>query len=355
MQYAYLGESGLVVSKLAFGTMTFATEGAPPFARLSRADAETVIAKAIESGVNLFDTANVYSGAKSETILGEILAARRKEAIIVTKAGARTGSSPNDAGLSARHLHLNIDESLKRLRTDWIDVYLCHLPDTRTPLEETLLALDQIVRAGKVRYIGISNWPAWMAAKAVALQRSNNLARFVTGQFQYNLLNREVEAEILPCAIDAGLGLMAYSPLASGVLSGKYSDKDPSGSGGRLSKIKIEIDHDKARAVVTDLLAISAERSVPPSAIALAWLAQQPAVSTILMGINRIEQLEANLKAADLVLTENEIERLSRIARLPARYPQTLFDMLGDGWMDPRARDHAPSYSQRGPWAPKAA
>jgi len=356
MRYTYLGNSGLVVSVLGFGAMTFATDNGMPFAGLSRSDADRVIGLCLEAGVTLFDTADVYCNGESEVILGELIAARREDVVIVTKGGSRAGRSPNEVGLSARHLHRSIDSSLKRLGTDWIDVYLCHLPDARTPLEETLLALDQIVRSGKARYIGVSNWPAWMAAKAVALQRSNNLARFVTGQFQYNLLDREVEAEIVPCALDAGLGLMAYSPLASGILSGKYSDKDPTGGGGRLSKLPfaMDIDHEMARAVVAELLAIAAERGAPASAIALAWLAQQPAMSTILMGINRLEQLEANLKAADLVLTDDEVERLSRISRLKPRYPQTLFNMLGDGWMDPRARDQAPVYKSQGPWRPKA-
>jgi aryl-alcohol dehydrogenase-like predicted oxidoreductase len=356
VQYAYLGNSGLVVSILGFGGMTFATENGLPLAGLSRPDAERAIDQCLDSGVNLFDTADVYCSGESETILGELLAKRREDVVIVTKGGSRAGQSANDVGLSARHLHWSIDQSLKRLGTDWVDVYLCHLPDARTPLEETLLALDQIVRSGRARYIGVSNWPAWMVAKAVAIQRSENLARFVTGQFQYNLLEREVEVELVPCSLDAGLGMMVYSPLASGVLSGKYFDKDPASVGGRLSPYPDakDLSNQHARAVVSELFAISAERDAPPSAIALAWIARQPAVSTILMGINRVEQLEANLNAADLVLTDDELERLSRITRLPSRYPQALFDMIGDGWMDPRDRDRAPTYSEQGIWRPKA-
>jgi aryl-alcohol dehydrogenase-like predicted oxidoreductase len=162
--------------------------------------------------------------------------------------------------------------------------------------------------------------------------------------------------ELVPCSLDAGLGMMVYSPLASGVLSGKYFDKDPASVGGRLSPYPDakDLSNQHARAVVSELFAISAERDAPPSAIALAWIARQPAVSTILMGINRVEQLEANLNAADLVLTDDELERLSRITRLPSRYPQALFDMIGDGWMDPRDRDRAPTYSEQGIWRPKA-
>jgi aryl-alcohol dehydrogenase-like predicted oxidoreductase len=356
LQYAYLGNSGLVVSMLGFGAMTFATETGIPLAGLSRGDAKLVIKQCLDSGVNLFDSADVYCSGESETILGELLAKGRENVVIVTKGGSRAGQSANDVGLSARHLHWSIEQSLNRLGTDWIDVYLCHLPDARTPLEETLLALDQIVRSGKARYIGVSNWPAWMVAKAVALQRSNNLARFITGQFQYNLLEREVEVDLVPCSLDAGLGMMVYSPLASGVLSGKYLDKDPASVGGRLSPFPNakDLSNENARAVVTELLAISAERDAPASAIALAWLARQPTVSTILMGINRVEQLEANLKAEDLILTDDELERLGRITRLQPRYPQALFDMIGDGWMDPRDRDRSPTYSEQGIWRPKA-
>lgn len=356
MEYAFLGASGLVTSKLGFGTMTFATPGGIPFAGLSRADAEIVMSKLLEAGVTLFDTANVYCSGQSETILGELLGSRRRDVILVTKGGSRTGRSANDAGLSARHLHLNVEASLKRLGTDWIDVYLCHLPDARTPMEEILLALDQIVRSGKVRYIGCSNWPAWMSAKALEIQRANSLARFVAGQYQYNLLDREVEVDIVPAALDGGLGLMAYSPLASGVLSGKYTQQNPTGSGGRLGMIKmpIPLDHDLARAVLLELNAVASDRGMPASAVALAWLAQQPSVSTVLMGINRIEQADANLRAADLTLTPEEIERLGKVARPTPRYPQTLFNMLGDGWIDPRDRNRPPRPANRGPWAPTA-
>lgn len=354
MRYSYLGESGLVVSRLGFGAMTFATEGGMPFAKLDKPEASTVMSKLLDAGVNLLDTADAYSNGQSETILGELIGDKRNDVIIVTKGGARVGSTPNEVGLSARHLHMSVEKSLKRLGTDWIDVYLCHLPDTRTPLEETLLALDQIVRSGKVRYIGFSNWPAWLSAKAKAMQRANNLARFVTGQYQYNLLDRDIESEIIPCALDSGDGIIAFSPLASGLLSGKYSEKDPSGGGGRLSQISLltEIDHETAVNVVGTLRDVAQERNVPVSAIALAWVTVQPAVSTVLMGINRIEQLEANLEAADLVLSSEEVERLGRSSVPKLRYPFTMLKSLGDGWTDPRARDVAPAPINRAAWAP---
>jgi aryl-alcohol dehydrogenase-like predicted oxidoreductase len=355
MQYSFLGSSGLVVSKLGFGAMTFAAEGGVPFAALGRKDAEIVMGRLIESGVTLLDTANVYSNSQNETILGELMGAARREMIVVTKAGARTGLSPNDAGLSARHLHLNVDESLKRLKTDWIDVFLCHLPDTRTPLEETLLALDQIVRAGKARYIGFSNWPSWLAAKAVAMQKANNLARFVTGQYQYNLLEREIEVDIIPACVDAGVGMMAYSPLASGLLSGKYSESDPTGGGGRLSIIQLPstIDHQMAVNAMGAVIKIANERDIPPAAVALAWVAGQSGLSTVLMGVNKPTQLESNLKAADLILTSKENELLSATTKPPVRYPRTLLQMLGDDWTDPRVRDKAPRPTAQGPWRPE--
>lgn len=356
MRYQFLGNSGLVVSELGFGAMTFATADGISLAGLSRADGARVVDLCLDAGVTLFDTADVYCSGESETILGEMLAKRRQDVVIVTKGGSRAGLSPNDVGLSARHIHRSVDQSLARLGSDWIDVYLCHVPDARTPLEETLLALDQIVRAGKARYIGVSNWPAWMLAKAVAFQRANNLARFVTGQFQYNLLEREVEFEIVPCSLDAGVGLMAYSPLASGVLTGKYAQKDQPQEDWRLTKFANSKDRGNALLpdILKELLAIAEEHNVPPGAVALAWLARQPAMSTVVMGINRVEQAESNLKAADLELTEEELARMSVITKPAVRYPQALFDMLGgDGWPDPRARDVAPTYKQQGIWRPK--
>lgn len=352
MEYSYFGNSGLVVSKLGFGAMTFATDNGMPFANLSKADAKLVIDQLLDAGVTLFDSANVYCSGQSESILGELLGERRNDVIIVTKGGSRAGRSPNQVGLSARHLHMEIDGSLKRLNSDWIDVYLCHLPDMRTPLEETLFALDQIVRSGKARYVGYSNWPAWLAAKAVAMQKALGFSRFIAGQYQYNLLDREPEAEMVPAMLDAGVGMMAYSPLASGVLTGKYNTPE-AGADGRLAKINIpnRAHEEGVMQLLDSMRLIAAEKNVSMASLALAWVRQQPSVATVLMGINKVSQLADNLAAADLVLSADEQKTLGNFAALPIRYPHTLFAMLGgDGWPDPRDRVKAPQYAAGGPW-----
>jgi aryl-alcohol dehydrogenase-like predicted oxidoreductase len=353
VEYSYLGNSGLVVSKLGFGAMTFATDSGMPFANLSKADAATVIDQLLDAGVTLFDSANVYCNGQSESILSELLGARRKDVIIVTKGGSRAGRSPNEVGLSARHLHMEIEGSLKRLNSDWIDVYLCHLPDLRAPLEETLFALDQIVRSGKARYVGYSNWPAWLASKAVATQKALGFSPFIAGQYQYSLLDREPESEMVPAMLDAGVGMMAYSPLASGVLTGKYNTAD-AGTDGRLAKLSFLPNraHDKqVIALVEAMRAIAQAKHVSVASLALAWVKQQPSVSTVLLGINKVAQLADNLAAADLVLSEAEQQELGNFAALPVRYPHSLFSMLGgDGWPDPRDRAKTPAYANSGAW-----
>ena len=335
MQYARLGETGLVVSKLALGTMTFGTGRDRPAAaaiyKLDQAGADRLVAEAIAAGVNHFNSADIYSGGESETMLGKALGARRQEVVISTKVGNRMDPGLLQAGLSRRHILEAAEASLKRLGTDYIDVYLAHRTDPHTPLEETLEAFDALVRQGKVRYVGFSNWPAWMAATARGLQQQRGYEPFRAAEMYYSLVGRDLEDEFAPWAQQAGCGLIVWSPLAGGFLSGKYTREDPSGGGGRLSGFDmIPFDREQGYRTVDVLKAVAARHGATPAAIALAWLLGRSAVSSVLVGASSSEQLAANLAAADIGLTEQDLAELDQVSALAPRYP---------GWFTPKVRD----------------
>jgi aryl-alcohol dehydrogenase-like predicted oxidoreductase len=324
MRYARLGNSGLIVSRIAFGTMTMGSGMTPALAKLNATESGKLIGQALDAGVNFFDTANVYHTGESERYLGEALGSRRKEAVIATKVGMRFSTRLDDSGLSARNIHQSLDDSLARLGTDHVDLLLCHRTDPLTPLEETLAALDQVVRQGKVRYVGFSNWPSWMAAKAVAMQKANGWAPFICGQMYYSLVGRELEHEYVPFALDAGVGTMVWSPLAGGFLSGKYTREDPSGGGGRINSFELlPIDRERGYDIVAVLREIAAERGASVPAVALAWVAGQPAVSTVIIGFSNETQMKENLEAADLVLSAEERERIEAVSSITPQYPQS--------------------------------
>jgi aryl-alcohol dehydrogenase-like predicted oxidoreductase len=319
VRYSQLGSSGLIVSRLAFGAMTLG-EAFAPLAGPTGKEAEAMVLSALDKGINLFDTADVYHHGQSETLLGEALGKRRDEAVIATKAGMRAGPALLDAGLSARHLHRSIDASLTRLGTDRVDLFLAHCPDPLVPLEETLIALDAIVRAGKARYIGFSNWPAWMAATACEMQKANGLARFVVGQMYYSLLVRDIEHDYAPMAAHHGVGTMVWSPLSGGMLSGKYR-RD--GGNGRLDRMNlVPVERERGYDIVDVLRQIADARGVPVPAVAIAWLLQRPSVSSVILGFSNAAQLADNRIAADLVLTPEEITALDQISATPLPYPQ---------------------------------
>ncbi|RYY29123.1 MAG: aldo/keto reductase [Sphingomonadales bacterium] len=323
MRYSKLGSSGLIVSKLAFGTMTLGAAWKGPLAAFDASETDALVGRALDAGINFFDTADVYHRGESETLLGKALGSRRKEAVISTKVGMRMDQELGNAGLSARHIHTSIDASLRRLGTDHVDVYICHRPDPLTPLEETLDALDAVIRAGKARYLGFSNWPAWLAAKAVALQQAKGLARFITGQMYYSLLARDLEQEHVPMARDAGVGTMVWSPLSSGFLSGKYTREDPEGANGRLASMDLlPFDRERGYAIVDALKNIAAAREVPVAAVALAWVLDRPMISTAIIGFTSAAQFDANLAAADLVLTAEEVATLDAASAPVIPYPQ---------------------------------
>lgn len=336
MRYSKLGNSGLVVSRLAFGTMTLGARWGGPLAAIDAAGADRLVGRALDAGVNFFDTADVYHAGESETLLGTSLGTRREEAIIATKVGMRAGSKMLQSGLSARHIHLSIDASLKRMATDWTDVLICHRPDPLTPLEEVLIALDAVVRSGKARYLGFSNWPAWLAAKAIAMQRASGFAPFVTGQMYYSLLARDIEVDYIPMAQDAGVGTMVWSPLSSGFLSGKYTREDPEGQGGRLASLDL-LPFDRARGhdIVDVLRDIAAAHGVPVAAAALAWVLGRSTVASAIIGFSSAAQFDANMAAAGVELTPEELARLDAVSACPLPYPQNFISRFA---ADPLAR-----------------
>lgn len=323
MLFSRLGNTGLIVSRLSFGTMTFTQGGgSAAIAKTNAADARLMIDSAIDAGINFFDTADVYAGGESEIVLGQLLGKRRDDVVIATKAGWRTGTPLNRNGLSAYHLHWSIDQSLKRLGTDHVDVYIAHRDDANTPLEETLAALDAIVRSGKARYLGVSNWSAWKVAAALELQRANGWAPFSHVQMMYSLLGRGIEHEVLPMLDRYGLGLTAWSPLAGGFLSGKYTRESLKDPENRLSGFDmIPFDKEKGFALVEVLREISGAHGASVAQVALAWVLANPAVSSVIVGASKLSQLDDNIAAANILLAPEELARLDKATRPEMQYP----------------------------------
>ncbi|GEO81882.1 aldo/keto reductase [Pararhodospirillum oryzae] len=334
MRYTTLGNTGLVVSRLGFGAMTFGS-GTGPMASVFKIEtqgtADRLVGRALEAGVTLFNTADAYAGGASETMLGHALGRHRSEVVIATKVGFRTGPALGDSGLSRRHILAAAEASLRRLGTDWIDVYLAHRVDPHTPLEETLDALETLIRQGKVRYAGFSNWPAWLAAKAVGLQRHAGARPFCAAEMYYSLVGRDVEHEVVPFARDAGIGLMVWSPLAGGFLSGRYTPQDPTGDGGRLAGFDIlPVDRDKGFAILEVLGAVARAHDVSVAAVAIAWLLTRPGVASVLLGASRIEHLDQTLAAASLDLSAETLQALDAASAIPRPYPAWFVEQIGD-------------------------
>lgn len=323
MLYSRLGNTGLIVSRLALGTMTFTSGGGnAAIAKTGPKDADAMLGRAMEAGVNFIDTADIYANGESETVLGAAIKGRRDELVIATKAGWRAGTPLNRSGLSVGHLHWSIDRSLERLGTDHVDVYIAHRNDDNTPLEETLQALDAIVRAGKARYLGVSNWSAWKVAAALELQRANGWASFSHVQMMYSLLGRGIEHEVLPMLARYGAGLTAWSPLAGGFLSGKYTRENLNDEENRLSGFDmIPFDKEKGFALVERMRAIGQERGASVAQVALAWLLSKPAVSSVIIGASKASQLDDNLAAVNVALSEAELKELDEATAPTPDYP----------------------------------
>src|SRR5215218_1418025 len=325
MDYRQLGHSGLRVSALTLGTMTFG--GRDKFANVGTTDVEGAkrqVDMCLDAGVNLVDTADVYSAGLSEEIVGKTLKGRRDRMLLATKARMPMGAGPNDAGLSRHHLIRSCEASLRRLGTDHIDLYQVHEWDGATPLEETLDALDQLVRSGKVRYIGCSNYAGWHVMKALGVSERRGLQRFVSQQIYYSLQSRDAEYEIIPAAIDQGVGILVWSPLAGGLLSGKYR-RDRRGPDGARQLTEWNEppvrDPEALWDIVDALVEIAEERGASPAQVALAWLLGRPGIASVVVGARTEEQLADNLGAAGLQLTDDERGRLDALSAPPLLYP----------------------------------
>ena len=320
MQYARLGDTGLIVSRLALGALTF-TQGnrkLPSVYKVGAELADALVGKALDAGVNFFDTADVYADGESETLLGAALKPHRDKVILTTKVGNRGTRELLRSGLSRRHILMSVDESLQRLGTDWIDLYVAHREDPFTPLEETLEAFDAVVRAGKVRYLGFSNWSAWQAAAALEIQKARGLARFTHGQMYYSLLGRGIERDVIPMMRRYGLGMTVWSPLAYGFLSGAYTREDLAKPDNRFANFDLlQFDKDQGFALLDQMRAIAAERGCTVAQVALAWLLSKESVSSILIGATKIHPLEDNLGAADVKLSEADLATLNEATALP--------------------------------------
>lgn len=333
MKYAALGQTGLVVSRLSLGAMTF-TAGDRSFDGIYKTDAasaDVLVGRALDAGVNFFDTADVYARGQSEEILGAALQSRRNNVIIATKVGIRTGSALNQAGLSRRHILWSVDQSLRRLGTDWIDIYIAHVQDPFTPLEETLAALDAVVRAGKVRYLGFSNWSAWAVSAALEIQKANGLARFTHGQVNYSLLGRDVERDIVPMMRRYGLGMTVWSPLAGGFLSGKYTRENLTDPQNRFASFDVlPFDKEHGFQLVQKIRAVAQNHQASVAQVAIAWLLARDFTSSVILGASKIGQLEDNLGAAQLALTAAEVAELDAATPLPAVYPNWIAALMVD-------------------------
>ena len=337
MQYRQLGRSGLFVSSMTLGTMTFGGQGG--FGKVGSTDvdgAKRQVDMCLDAGINLFDTANIYSAGESEEILGQAVSGRRDDLLLATKARMTMGDGPNDAGLSRYHIIRQCEESLRRLGTDYIDLYQVHEWDGITPQDETIEALDTLVKSGKVRYIGSSNYSGWQLMKALGTSERLGLERYVSQQIHYTLQAREAEYELVPIALDQGCSILVWSPLAGGLLSGKYR-RDKDAEEGRHVEGWDEPpvhDPDKLYDIIDVLVEIADSRGVSAAQVSLAWLLGRPGVASVIVGARTEEQLEDNLKAADLELSEDERRRLDEVSAPPLIYPhwhqlKTASDRLG--------------------------
>ena len=332
MKYHTLGPTGLLVSEICLGTMTFAP-GEGMWKSISGVEqnlADQLLKRSFDAGVNFVDTADVYTNGESEKTLAKAISnvgIARKDIVIATKAFGRTGPGRNDVGASRGHIMDAVEASLKRLQTDYIDLYQIHAADSVTPVEETLRALDTLVSQGKVRYIGCSNWYAWQLMKALGISEAKNLAKMDTLQAYYSIAGRDLEREIVPLLKDQGTGLLVWSPLAGGLLSGKYSRENQKPEDSRRSSFDFPIvDKERTWRILDVLRPIAQAHNTGVATIALAWVLAKPFVTSVIIGAKRIEQLDQNLAAVDVQLTPEEIKQLDEVSALPPEYP---------GWMVP--------------------
>jgi aryl-alcohol dehydrogenase-like predicted oxidoreductase len=326
MEYRRLGHSGLKVSEICLGTMTF-DHGT------DAAEAERIVQSSLDAGVTFFDTADGYSNGASETILGHALGSRRRDVVIATKVFNAMGPGPNDSGMSRVHIMNAVEDSLRRLGTDYIDLYYIHHVDIQTPLEEMLRAFDDLIRQGKVRYSACSNYEAWRLMEAIWIGDSKGLARFSAYQPQYSLVVRDIEEELVPACALKGLGMVVWSPLAGGYLSGKYQPGVQSVEGARSSEnwaFPTQYFHPQHTAILAELLTIASELGRSPAQVAVRWVLEQPMVTSAIVGARTAEQLGDTLGAAGWHLPHEARERLDKVSALPRRYPRAMEEGMAD-------------------------
>src|ERR1700761_8710080 len=332
MKYNTLGPTGLLVSEICLASITFAHgEGLwKPIAGVEQSLADQLLKTSFDAGVNFVDTADVYTQGESEKTLAKAIAntgIARKDLVIATKVFGRTGPGRNDVGASRGHIMNGVEQSLKRLQTDYIDLYQIHASDSVTPLEETLRALDDLVSQGKVRYIGCSNWYAWEIMKALGISEAKNLAKLDSLQAYYSIAGRDLEREIVPLLKDQGTGLLVWSPLAGGLLSGKFSREHQKPEDSRRSAFDFPlVDKERAWRILDVLRPIANAHNTSAATIALAWVLSKSFVTSVIIGAKRIDQLDQNLAAVDVELGAEEIKQLDEVSALPPEYP---------GWMVP--------------------
>jgi aryl-alcohol dehydrogenase-like predicted oxidoreductase len=331
MRFHVLGNTGLFVSELCLGAMTFGGKGYwQAIGQLGPKEVESIVGTALDGGVNFIDTANVYSEGDSEKLVGGALRSLgrpRDQVVVATKVRGRMGPGPNQVGLTRAHILSSIDASLARLGLEHVDLYQIHGVDPYTPIEETVAALDAVVRAGKARYVGFSNLPAWMAMKAIAFAKANGMARFESAQVYYSLVGRDIEREVVPLCEDQKLAVLPWSPLAGGLLSGKFDPDKPGPEGARRSSFDFPpVDKDRLRRVLVPLRKVAAETGHSVARVALAWHLTRPFVTSVIIGAKTREQLTDNLAAADLTLAPEHVKLLDEASALPAEYPGWMVD-----------------------------
>ena len=335
MRMKKLGNTGLLVSELCLGPMTFGNSGGifAAIGQLQQGEVDGIVRGSFDAGINFIDTADVYHNGQAEIMTGQALrnlGVPRDQFVLATKVFGRMGPGANQSGLSRAHIMSAVDASLKRLQLDYIDIYQTHANDPHTPLEETLDALDDCVRAGKVRYIGLCNQQAWQIAKSLWISDKKNLARFESLQMYYSIGGRDLEREVVPLALDQKLAILPWSPLAGGFLSGKYSRETKGPEGSRRSSFDFPpIDKERAFNIIDAMRPIAQAHDASVARVALAWLLHQPHVTSVIIGAKTREQLVDNIAATELKLTTQELETLNQVSALPPEYPGWMLDFQG--------------------------
>jgi aryl-alcohol dehydrogenase-like predicted oxidoreductase len=349
MRHNQLGKTGLFVSEMCLGAMTFGGAGFwKAIGELGGKESQSLVGTALDAGVNFIDTADVYSEGESERLVGAALKALdrpREQVVVATKVRGRVGPGVNQVGLSRGHILASIEGSLRRLGLDHVDLYQIHGFDPVTPIEDTVRALDDVVRSGKARYVGFSNLPAWVASKAITFAEQNGLARFQSAQVYYSMVGRDIEREIAPLCMAEGVAILPWSPLAGGLLSGKFDpDKKGPADARRATFDFPPVSTDRLPRVLTALRSVSEATGVSPARVALAWMLTRPFVTSIIVGAKTKEQLVDNLAAADLHLSDDQLKLLDEASALPREYPGWMVEFQNE--RDPRGVAKMPTEAE---------